>query len=204
MCFSPSASFITSGVLTSLGIASLNIAPKKKKLIAVIPIIFAMQQLAEALQWLFLKAESSSSILSYIFLFIAFLFWPIYIPFVVYTLDLKTRRIMRFFLGIGIATSLYLLFVISNNPVSTEIKHYSIFYNISIPFKFPIFISYFSAVCGSLIASSKKEARIFGLLVLVSAATAAGYFLTNFISVWCFFAAGLSILIYFYLKKSNP
>ena len=81
MCFSASASFIASGGLAALGGVSFVSAKKKDKVLAVIPIMFSIQQFCEGIQWLYLNSGSSSPVFGYLFLLFAFILWPIYVPF---------------------------------------------------------------------------------------------------------------------------
>src|SRR3989344_2609319 len=111
MCFSPAASFIASGGLAAIGVSSYSIAPKNQKLIASIPFIFAIQQAVEGFQWLSLDSNISPTF-SYAFLFFALLFWPVYIPWIVFHLDKKRHHLMEWLLGIGITLSLFLVTIL--------------------------------------------------------------------------------------------
>src|SRR5687768_13908028 len=101
MCFSPQASFIASGSLTVLGIASWKLAKGKEKVVAALPLLFAAQQLIEGGQWLFLQDGSYSNVLAYAYLFFAFLVWPVYVPLLVFLMDKKSSSVMRWFLIAG-------------------------------------------------------------------------------------------------------
>ena len=90
MCFSASASFAASGGLAVLGGASLAIAKKENKLLALVPLMFAVQQGFEGIQWLYLQANTTSMIVGYGFVFFAFLVWPIYVPTFVFIDDKGT------------------------------------------------------------------------------------------------------------------
>ena len=74
MCFSAEASFIASGGLAVAGGASLKVAKKEQRLIALIPLLFAIQQAIEGMQWLYLYRGTSSLKLAYAFLFFGFVF----------------------------------------------------------------------------------------------------------------------------------
>ena len=73
MCFSAPASFIASGGLAVLGGVSFVTAKKEDKILAAIPILFAIQQFCEGIQWIYLNSGSSSLIAGYLFLFFAFI-----------------------------------------------------------------------------------------------------------------------------------
>jgi hypothetical protein len=58
-----------------------------------------------------------------------------------------------------------------------------------------VMLIYLLATTGSLIASSHGYIRTFGVLVLVALLLAYGAYERWFISVWCFFAAWLSVVL---------
>lgn len=72
MCFSAEASFIASGGLAVIGGVSLVMAKKEDKLLAVIPLLFSVQQAFEGVQWLYLDSGSSSLLAGYGFLLLLF------------------------------------------------------------------------------------------------------------------------------------
>ncbi len=203
MCFSAGASFAAGGGLMASGVASWRMAPKKLRMVAVIPLLFATQQILEGGQWLVLRTGVSHQMLGLGYVFFAFVFWPTYIPLIVYKLDKERRRTLSWFLCLGIVVSLYLLFLTMTRPLLISICGASLFYRIATRYAVLIGVMYLSAVCGSLLASSKREIRIFGAAVLLSAIISGKLYFINFVSVWCFFAAVLSSLIVFYIWKEN-
>ncbi len=63
MCFSAEASFAVGGTLLILGVATIRKVIHKKDLpIALIPIIFALQQMVEGLLWISLVEDDSGSV----------------------------------------------------------------------------------------------------------------------------------------------
>lgn len=203
MCFSASASFIVGGGLTAVGVASLKTASKKEKLIALIPFLFGIQQIIEGFVWLGLMASQTTKIPSYAFLVFAFLLWPTYIPLTIFLLDKKSRGITRWFLALGVALTLFYSFVLLTQPLNTLMVHRSIKYLVTIPFGQIHILFYLLVTCGALILSSKSAFRIFGVITFLSSLIAAFFFSTTSTSVWCFFAAVLSALIYFYLHSQS-
>ncbi len=204
MCFSASASFVVSGALVVGGSATLTYVKKKTELpAALVPLLFAVQQFVEGLQWLAEKPSDLSQNLGYAYLAFAYLLWPVYIPIAVLLLEKnKTRKnLLKLFLAIGIAVSLYLLYILLTQPISVTVAENHIAYLTEAPGNFVSLIPYLLALCGSLFISSDKFLRLFGLFVL--AAFVYSYFniTQGFGSVWCFFAAVTSILVYFYFMR---
>lgn len=203
MCFCATGSFAMSGGLAAAGAVTLAMAQSEEWMIAIIPLIFAVQQAIEGLQWLAPHPSEVSLGLGYGFLLFAFLLWPAYIPIAVYRVekDRGRRRILRCFIGLGSLISLALLVTLLREPLHVQMYPRGIAYVIKIPFYMLGAAPYVFATCGSLLLSSRSVLRWFGVAGLVSAILTATIFEQAFTSVWCFFAAGLSVLIFFAMKK---
>ena len=84
MCFSSAASFGAAALLAVAGIASIAKARRQKDMLfAAIPILFALQQMAEGLLWLSidnLALRPLRTDLTYFFLFVAESVWPVWVP----------------------------------------------------------------------------------------------------------------------------
>lgn len=76
MCFSATASFVASGGLVVVGIETLRLANKKQRVVAAIPLIFAVHQGLEGVQWLALDDGDVNTCAAYGFISIALILWP--------------------------------------------------------------------------------------------------------------------------------
>jgi hypothetical protein len=56
-------------------------------------------------------------------------------------------------------------------------------------------------VLGALLFSSDRHIRTFGILIAISVAVATVFFGYAFISVWCYFAAALSLYIFYLMLR---
>jgi hypothetical protein len=96
MCYSASASFITSAVLFPTGIYTIYQALKYRPIylyIALIPIFFAIQQATEGLIWLTLESPLLNiHFLEKLYLFFAFFFWPAYISLATYKIETQQKN----------------------------------------------------------------------------------------------------------------
>lgn len=208
MCFSASASFITAAALVGTSAVIIKRTNRERHMpVLLIPFFFGVQQFIEGIQWIVDKPGTCSTIAAYGFLFFAFVFWPIYIPFAIRYAepDKARKKILNIFLGIGIAVGAYLLFFIIKNPVSAATTQSGIRYILNIPHVPYGFALYVLATCGSAMISSYRFFRIFGLAAIAALATALYFYYQTWPSIWCFFAAVLSaILAAFYIfdKKS--
>ncbi|MCX6733808.1 MAG: hypothetical protein NTX63_03255 [Candidatus Peregrinibacteria bacterium] len=196
MCFSAPVSFIAGAALVATGVATTQKAPKKEKMIGVVPIIFGVQQLIEGGLWMTLGSAPWSTVFTYGFLLFAYVIWPVYTPIAVLSIETSPlrRKVLKVSIVLGAVVSGYLLTNMFTHNVMSEITHKgSLVYLQTITFWKAASVLYVLATCGSCLVSSKKFIRIFGILLCLSLIAAAALYLTSFGSVWCFFAAFLSL-----------
>jgi hypothetical protein len=205
MCYSAEASFIASGVLAGAGVA-INRLPKEKASLplSLIPTIFAAHQFIEGVIWLEQDKVFPEMILPVAVIaygLIAFVLWPVFIPFAVYPVESDKRRkqLIRFCQAVGLLAGGIYLFRIFQTPISVRADCCHLTYYVDAPGK--LFAPYFLAVALPFLASSHRSLVFFGLCVVASCA-AAIYLTTNeaFPSVWCFFAAFLSATLYAHFR----
>lgn len=207
MCFSAQASFIASGVTAVAGVAAVMSVKKKNEIpLAITPLLFSAQQLVEGFQWLSARPSTMSLILGYTFLVFAFTLWPIYIPFAVYKAekDEKRKDVMKYLLAMGILVSISLIVFLITTPLSIGACTTSIKYDFNIIYPTWRIIPYVIATCGSCLLSSHKYVKIFGVVTLISLLASWGFYSSTFGSVWCYFSAGLSAIIYMHFHKRKP
>jgi hypothetical protein len=211
MCFSASASFTAGALIAAAGVATMSkVSKPSQRLFAGIPFLFAVQQIAEGFLWLTLQNDGQlilQKVSTYLFLIPADVLWPILIPLSIIMMEenRKRRRILKVFLYAGVLLSLYygicmLLFRV--NPV---IMNCHIYYGGTFPEKLmiPAFLLYVTVTVAPLFISTVKKISIFGILMLTACVVSAIFYTKNVTSVWCFFAALLSVLIYWILKHNT-
>ncbi len=204
MCFNASASFVTSATMTVIGAASMSESKnRKQRIMSLIPFGFAIQQAFEGYQWLSLGSGVACTKAAYGFLFFAFLVWPIFVPAIVLMNEKRPKKILKWLLATGIVSALLNLYGLLIYPLKIVVEQHSIVYLIDMHYYSASAVLYLSAVCGSLLLSSKKLIRYFGLIASLSAIISLYFYYDAFISVWCFFAAVISGLIYIYIKQEN-
>ena len=207
MCFSATASFVASGALVVSSVAIAR-TPKSKSAIplSMFPAIFAVLQFFEGLLWLnhrgFL-ADNYKAIAVYAFLLIAFVLWPILVPFSVYILESGRRRRVIILLCqvMGLCAGLTNLVIIIRGPVSAFVVGHSFAYAVNIPYI--ISALYVISLLIPFLVSSNKRLIMLGVVLAASSVTAGLLASTGtFPSVWCFFAAILSLLLYLFFRYS--
>lgn len=207
MCFGPVASFSASALLASFGTLILrNIRARRELWFAAFPALFSFQQLIEGALWLTLKNGHPESLirpLSLAFLLFAYGLWPVFCPASVYAIeyDPKRKRALRLMILLGVVTSTYLLSFIFTHPVSAVILNCSIRYHTFVTGA-PWFAGiYVAATILPYFISSHRAILIFGIPNLAFCAIAYFFYNWAFVSVWCFFAAVLSLTLYFFLRR---
>jgi hypothetical protein len=206
MCFSAPVSFTASVVLGAVGIALLA-RTKELPLIplALIPLFFALQQLAEGFVWLSVPEVSTSK---NIYLFFAYVFWPIWIPFSFYFAEKSPvrRELLALCLGMGLAVGSALVVGISdagaiehNHTIHYQTNSiYDSYYTISL---------LFFALAGLLPFFISSLTKIWAVGLLITLAGIVTFTLDRFwfISLWCFWSALLSMSLFLVLpqKKSG-
>lgn len=203
MCFSAEASFIASGVLGVVGVASVRKAKESTQIpFTAIPFLFAVQQAAEGVLWIGLENANhewwlNSSI--YIFLVHAQVVWPLWVPLSILLLEKSEARkkVIKVMLAMGAIISIYLLYCLVVYDVKAEIHSRHIKYSLDFPLRL-VWMSnvlYFVPVVMPLFVSKTKKIRLLGIAILVSFIVAKAYFEDHLISVWCYFAAVISITV---------
>lgn len=211
MCFSSAASFGASGVLLVIGVAGIIKAEHNRQLFfAVIPLIFAVQQFTEGFLWLSLEGRlpGYEKILTYTYLFFAQVLWPVWIPlaFLWFENDNVRRIFLKFLAGAGMLVGLYLAYGLLSFNVSSEIVNNHIKYTLDFPKNLQGYgnLLYGLATVAPAFVSGVKGMKVFGLLVILAYFVSYFYFKSALISVWCYFAAVISISIWFLLPVSIP
>lgn len=209
MCFSASASFSAGVVLTIIGIATIKKTNHPSQLLfAAIPFAFGVQQLAEGILWLSLPDPDYVNlqiIFTYVFLFFAQVFWPLWVPIAILLLEKKAtrRNLQKVLVVAGIVVSGYLAYCLVNFKVEAKIIGHHIKYFQDYPFSLKYYgiILYALATIIPPFFSHIKKMWLFGLAILISYVVSAVFYEHYVLSVWCFFSSIISLSIYVILIK---
>ena len=208
MCFSASASFISGTALCATGVATLKRTEARNEIpFAMIPLLFGIQQLTEGVIWLTFTHEAPllKQTMTYLYSGFSHVLWPMYVPFAMGILEaVRWRKKAIFaFEAVGVAVGLYLLYFIVTRPVVAEVVGSNIVYASPHFYVIPVMAFYLAATCVSCFFSSHRFVKLFGVLALLSFIAAYLVHIMALVSIWCFFAAVLSLLIYLHLRFRN-
>jgi len=211
MCFSAEASFAGGVIISAIGIATVQEVHKPSQLVfASIPLFFGAQQMLEGILWLtiplpdYLTLRHISTIL---FLIMADFLWPTMIPLSVLLMEKnkKKRKMLSVLLFMGLSLSIYYAYCILFYNITPQIMGYHIQYNTNFPesLSIPAFIIYLIVTIPPLFISSIKRTHLMGILMFFSCLITAIFFTQYLTSVWCFFAALISGVIFWILRDSK-
>ncbi len=208
MCFSPEASFAGGIIISAIGVATVKKIHKPSQILfACIPLFFGFQQFAEGVVWLTLpmqQHEIIQKIAVQIFLITALVIWPVLIPLAVFIMEkaAKKRKILLKFLIAGGILSAYYAYCLLSFSVSPRVEGFHIKYNTGFPESLAMAatIIYLVATIVPLFISSVKSTHWLGILMTLSCLVTVVFFKQYLTSVWCFFAALISGVIYWILN----
>ncbi len=211
MCFSAEASFAGGIVISIIGIATITKVHKPSQLVfASIPLFFGIQQFAEGFLWLMLPnpdAIIAQKFATYLFLIMADFLWPMMIPLAVLLMEKneKKKRILRVFAITGLLLSLYYAFCLLSFNIYPQISGYHILYKTDFPKSLAMFAFaiYLIVTIIPLFVSSIQRTHLLGALMFLSCLITAIFFRQYLTSVWCFFAALISVVIFWILSDSK-
>jgi hypothetical protein len=208
MCFSPEASFAGGVIISAIGILTVRKIHKVSQILfATIPLFFGFQQIAEGFVWLTLPLPGYlivQKISVYIFLTTALVIWPVMIPLSMLFMEKskKKRRIMGYFFRAGAILSGYYGLCLIFFKVNPQITGFHIVYHNDFPKSLSMIatIVYLLVTIPPLFISSVKRTHLFGLMMTLSCIVTVIFFKQYLTSVWCFFAAIISVIIYWILN----
>lgn len=205
MCFSAGASFGAAAVLSIVGaVAVIKAKTIPQGLFAAIPFIFSIQQVAEGMLWLSFNNDDipGRSFFTYIFLVFAIMFWPIWIPLTTRLLekDVTRKKILTVILVAGIIVSAGFASIILFYPLEAVATHHHIQYKLDLPpainnLMWLFNLLYFTTTIISTFISSTKRMKLLGTIFIAAYLFAVYFYDGAVLSVWCYFAALLSIVI---------
>ena len=205
MCFSATASFVAGTSLSVIGVATLKSARRPTEIpFALIPLLFGIQQLIEGVIWLTFvhDAPMLKQTMTYVYSGFSHVLWPIYVPLAIGVLELTRwrRKVLAAFEVAGLVVGLYLLYFIVTRPVVAQVVSRHIEYLSPHFYIAPVIVLYVAATCVSAFFSSHRFVNLFGVLALLSFIITYVTYAHALVSVWCFFAALLSILMYVHMR----
>ncbi len=205
MCFSPTASFAAGVAIGTVGIATLkNVKDRREIPFALVPLIFGIQQIIEGFVWLSFGWEPGlHQTFAVIYSIFALSVWPMCLPVAILLLENHEfrQKILMVISLAGIAVGGFLLYRVFAHPPTAYVLNSCIHYDVVTPYSNLLWAAYVLVVVGAGVVSSKKTVQVFGAVLLGSLLFAVHQYKENAISVWCFFSALLSAVVYWHFNR---
>ncbi|MFT3915248.1 MAG: hypothetical protein QM704_14350 [Anaeromyxobacteraceae bacterium] len=214
MCFSPTASFAASAVLTSTGSYCVreSVRGDRRYLpLALLPLLFGVQQAAEGGVWLALEGGHARlvAVFSSLFLFFAFGLWPFYCPLIVHALEGRGTARRKVLLGLMVAGGIvgglvYLPLVLGTTTFTARVVNACIAYETVRPgwLKGLYTGAYLLVTMVPFLIASSRRIVVFGAMLVAAVVATMLSYRFAFFSVWCFFAAWLSTYVLYAVRRS--
>jgi len=207
MCFSATASFIVGGGLIATGIATLKHATSRAELpFAAIPLLFGVQQVIEGTLWLSLQYDAAQlkMVSTYMYSSFSHVLWPVYVPVAVAVMERNVwrRKALWIFSIVGVVAGGHLLVLIATQSLTVAAGEH-IIYVTARHYEWPMMLIYITATCLAPLFSSYALVRVFGGCALLLFGISYWFYTVAFFSVWCFFAAILSAIIYLFFRSKG-
>ena len=201
MCFSATASFTAGAALSAVGGLTVHKSQGKIELpLALVPLLFGIQQLTEGVVWISLIHDlpALKTVATYVYSMFSHVLWPIFVPFAILLVETSRwrRQALGVFQALGLAVGLYLLYFLVRFPVAAHVHGRSITYDSPHFYIIGVIVIYLLATCVSGLFSTHRCINAFGVLAFILAVVAYQVSVATFVSVWCFYAAILSLLVY--------
>jgi hypothetical protein len=202
VCFSPEADFVSGALVGVVGVATLRQTRSPREIpLAALPLGLAAHQVTEGFVWLGAQgrvASSTGNAAIYLYLAFAWALLPALAPFGTMLIepDRRRRRIMLGLVALGLSVGAYLLLVVARASLSAQIVGHSIVYRGVGDAGDLVTVLYVVATCGTFLASSSRPIRWFGALNLAAAAVIAVVQSDGLTSLWCLWAALISVFLY--------
>lgn len=209
MCFSAEVNFVAAAGIGAVGIATLrHVEHPREVLLASMPLLFALHQFTEGFVWLGLTdrigamARDNSA---FLFILYAQALLPFLMPLSVWLLEEEKWR--RWVLGgitlLAFGLAAYMTYAVVGFETCAYVEQNSIVYRNPRSENLWTAGLYILVTCGSLMLSGKKVVRWFGLLNLIGLTVVAIVKDYAFSSVWCFYAAIVSVMLYYQFRKGR-
>jgi hypothetical protein len=205
MCFSAPVSFTAAAALTATGVGTLaKVRRLQQGPLAAFPLIFAAHQAIEGLLWLSVPSGRAASLpLATAFAAIALIIWPLLTPIAFALVEPRDgrRHLLYALLLTGVPFAFYSLVVLTQHPYLAWPVGLSLTYVNNVPIPSALVAAYCLATVGPPLLSSHHLLKIFGATIALGLVVAVFAFYEGTISVWCFFAALASAMLYLFFRR---
>ncbi len=199
---------VVGGLVAGIGVDALrHIREPKQILLASLPLMFGLHQLDEAFVWLGLQGHVSESIERvgiWVYLIFALAALPAIVPVAVFAVEPSAarRKLIGAMAALGIAVGVSLGVAVFRGSVNAAIDGRHIAYDVSSLHQGGRLTAlYVVAGCGALLLCTYRDIALVGMLNLVAVPILMWMTVSGFISLWCFWAAIVGVLVNFHFRR---
>ena len=209
MCFSPEADFAGGAIVATLGVETLRrVRAPRELIVGALPLLFGLHQLVEAFVWLGLRGQVSTGLgdaARDAYVIYAHAILPVIVPlgFLLLERDRRRARWLFPFVCLGVLLGGYLLWQVTAYPVGAQQGDRCIIYTTHAPNDVALTLLYVVVTCGPALISSRRYLRWFGVVNLVGVIGAALVNADGLTSLWCLYAAMVSVLILQHFRRQR-
>jgi hypothetical protein len=179
-----------------------------QRTIALMPILFGVQQGAEGVLWLSLLHPEHGhlkQVAMYTFLTFAELVWPLYVPLITLLAepDRQRKKLIGFLLCFGVALVLSLIYGMAAYPVDASLREGHIYYDLqySLTGYWYFGLLYFLPTIVAPLLSHYRLFVLLGFALLVSYVVSRVFYNPYVVSIWCYFATVVSAIAFAIVRK---
>lgn len=199
--------FTLSGALAVVGLLTLRkVSEPREVVLALLPLLFAMHQFVQGFVWLGTEGliePRANEIAISIFILYAQGLLPFLVPLAVWLIEPEER--FRLLIGVllvlGGMLAAYTMWGLTVQPTSVSVENHTLVYINSWTAKSWMNTVYILTTCGPLILSSSVTVQLFGWVNLLGLSGVSLFWPKSVTSLWCLYAAVVSVLLYFYFVE---
>ena len=209
MCFSPQADFVAGAAVAGLGVETLRrVRTRRELIVGALPLLFGIHQLVEGFVWLGLRGQVSAGVgdaARGIYIIYAHAVLPAIVPlgFLLIEPDRRRARWMLPLAGLGALLGGVPAVAGHRLPGGGTEQARCIDYTTHTPNDAVLGLLYVAATCCPALLSSREYLRWFGLVSLVGVVVTAIVRVDELTSLWCLYAAGVSVLILEHFRRQR-
>ena len=197
MCWSATADLAAGSLIVGIGVLGVGLAREFRDVpLAALPALLGAHQLIESRIWA--QSPGQGAVLSgtavTTWTVIAFVVLPVFVPVALLVAERKRRGIQYFAAAVGVTVSWWLSAAVASGVHATDHGHV-MDYGVGVSWLPVVLAGYFVATCLPFLTSYEPTMRELGVVLLMGAGAAAVIDTVAFASIWCGFAAVVSVLV---------
>jgi hypothetical protein len=201
VCFSAEADLASAAVIGAIGAATLAKVRRPREIpLAALPLAFALHQFAESFVWRDLDAGHMPATGTAVTLYLVFawVLLPVLVPLAILLVEPPGPRRRRLvpFVAMGLMAGGYFAIAVINGDGSAHAAHHTIQYGGAGEYAWIATILYVLATCVPPLLSGFRAIVWFGIANVFAVAVIVAIQSQGLTSVWCLWAAVVSVLIY--------